>query len=511
MRQALHIFKKDSRHLRFEIAIAIAAVAAFGFIEAQHARWLMNARTNLPAALILGRLLLPFAWWTLIGRAIYDEALPGDRQFWITRPYSWRSLLSAKVIFILAFINLPMAAAQIVILRAYGLPLVPALAGLFWSQVLLMIAFLLPIFVLSTLTTGFVQLVVAILAPCVIALFLSFFRPIVAIGGFIVGNPVGYGWVKTYILFLVICAGGTTVLLWQYARRGTAVARGLAVATAVLVFAGIAWIPWSAAFRIQSWLTNEPADLATARAELDSNDKSLMRVVHVGDQMRVELPLQLTGLPSDESAQVEGFVAEFDPPNRPMLRVDERPLRSFVNFGQHFSLRPTVDNASYKQVKDTPLTVRGSVYLTVYGNPQSTDVPFGAGNVPVPNAGICSANQTDDGRNRFVICSFPFRYPAAQVSYRLVGPFVNTSENDYMYSHRWRVSFSPFPADVGLNPVDQDFVFTSASVPWEKAVVGTVQPLAHIRLNFEIRNLRLADIELQPRPIPPQFLSQPHQ
>ena len=123
MGQAIHIFKKDVRHLRFEIAIAITVAALFAFIETKHALWPVDAVYSDTPASYLALLLLPVAWWTLIGRAIHDEALPGDRQFWITRPYSWRSLLGAKLLFIFAFINLPMLVAQMVIVHAYGFSL----------------------------------------------------------------------------------------------------------------------------------------------------------------------------------------------------------------------------------------------------------------------------------------------------------------------------------------------------------------------------------------------------
>ena len=105
MRQTLHIFKKDVRHLWFEIAAAITVVVAFGFTGARRALWLADPLTNRTAAWTMVLILLPLTWWTLIARVIHDEALPGDRQFWITRPYSWKSLLGAKALFILAFIN----------------------------------------------------------------------------------------------------------------------------------------------------------------------------------------------------------------------------------------------------------------------------------------------------------------------------------------------------------------------------------------------------------------------
>ena len=55
---------------------------------------------------------LPLVAWYLIARLIHAETLPGDRQFWITRPYRWQSLLGAKVLFVLVFLNLPMTVAD---------------------------------------------------------------------------------------------------------------------------------------------------------------------------------------------------------------------------------------------------------------------------------------------------------------------------------------------------------------------------------------------------------------
>jgi len=51
-------------------------------------------------------ILLLLTWWFLIVRAVQSEALPGDRQYWITRPYEWKKLLAAKLLFIGVFVHL---------------------------------------------------------------------------------------------------------------------------------------------------------------------------------------------------------------------------------------------------------------------------------------------------------------------------------------------------------------------------------------------------------------------
>ncbi|HTF23030.1 MAG TPA: hypothetical protein VK937_03815 [Candidatus Limnocylindria bacterium] len=338
MRQTLHIFKKDVRHLWFEIAVVISVVAAFTFTGARRALWLADPVTNRIAAWTLVMILLPLAWWTLIARVIHDEALPGDSQFWITRPYSWKSLLGAKGLFILAFINLPMLLADGVIVRAYGLPLGAELPGLLWSQVLLAIAFILPIAALSALTGGFVQLIFAILTPCVIALGVAIIAPEVVLGGFWGGSD----WVKAYYVFLVISIAGLAILVWQYSMRRTAAARSLAVATGILAVLGMMLIPWSAAFRIQSWLSKQRVDQSLVHVDFDLGNRWLTRaVIEGGDRVRVELPLNITGLPPGMIAKPEGFSVQLQASDGTMWQADQLPLRHTSNMGQEFSLQAT--------------------------------------------------------------------------------------------------------------------------------------------------------------------------
>ncbi len=95
MLQALHILKKDIRHLRLEVSLVLVLTAAFAWTE-------MVSRNP-----IWVRALLAIAAVYLIARLIQAEAIPGHNQFWISRPYRWKSLLGAKLLFIVLFINLP--------------------------------------------------------------------------------------------------------------------------------------------------------------------------------------------------------------------------------------------------------------------------------------------------------------------------------------------------------------------------------------------------------------------
>jgi hypothetical protein len=187
-----------------------------------------------------------------------------------------------------------------------------------------------------------------------------------------------------------------------------------------------------------------------------------------------------------------------------MWQADQLLLRSAGKMGQKFSLEATVDGAFYRKVKDEPLRVRGSLYMTLFGNRQTVRVPFGDRSVLVPRVGVCSASGGANRQSYFLICSSAFRFPPVLVSYSFIQSAKESVQDVWSSTEPRRpISYSPFPAELGISPVSQDFTFSTVSVPLSEARVDTVEPLAHIRRNFEIGNLRLADFEVHPAPVSP--------
>ena len=134
MKQVLHIFAKDARHHWGEIFLCLVITAAFAWIYPS--QWL-GATTiwsgrhygqyessyspyivEILARVLMG--LVPVSWWLLITNLVHDERLVGDRQFWLTRPYEWKKLLAAKLLFLLAFLCLPLLFAQSYLLAVAG-------------------------------------------------------------------------------------------------------------------------------------------------------------------------------------------------------------------------------------------------------------------------------------------------------------------------------------------------------------------------------------------------------
>ena len=60
------------------------------------------------------------------------------------------------------------------------------------------------------------------------------------------------------------------------------------------------------------------------------------------------------------------------------------------------------------------------------------------------------------------------------------------------------MSFSPFPADLRISPVSQVSTSSWVVVPWDHALLETLEPVGHIRLDFEITDLHLSQ---RPKPV----------
>ena len=244
LHQALHILKKDVRYLRHEIALVLLIDGVFAAMHARAPHGLSDSWWS--------ELALVVAAAFLIGRLVLAEAIPGDRQFWTTRPYRWQSLLGAKLLFIIAFVNLPILLAHLFILIIDRFPLVSSLPGLFWTQVLLFTFVSLPFAALATLTSGITPFIFSqlILFAAVFSI-MELSQPVPRWLG-------GVEWVTDSIALLALGATAILVLLIQYKSRRTFFSRWFALtgiaAGALLLVA----MPWPVALAVQSHFSKKP-------------------------------------------------------------------------------------------------------------------------------------------------------------------------------------------------------------------------------------------------------------
>ena len=235
MTQALHIFRKDVRHFWKEIILSWCLLALFAWQavrqwDSHQAAYAGFGGLVLQTGPGFTSFLILLSWAALLVRLIHDESLVGARQFWVTRPYRWITLLIEKIVFVLFFVNIPLLTAQLAMLKCAGFSALPHLGGLLemeagWSAI-----FLVPVFLLAILTSTFVQVLLALF---VVALY-------------IVGNSALSAQIPNASMQhaegaldlwagIFVVSGLIAVVLLQYANRRTITSRVIVVAIAALV------------------------------------------------------------------------------------------------------------------------------------------------------------------------------------------------------------------------------------------------------------------------------------
>jgi hypothetical protein len=164
MTQALHILRKDLRHLLPEIAASLGILVLFVLTEPR--TWSTDYGTTTGASQAVAALLflLATSWAVLTLRLVHTERLVGLNQFWTTRPYRWPSLLAAKGLFLALTVYVPLALAQLYLLHAGGFAVSPNLPHLVLNLVLITAAFPVPFACIAIVTRSFAQAVLVLLA-----------------------------------------------------------------------------------------------------------------------------------------------------------------------------------------------------------------------------------------------------------------------------------------------------------------------------------------------------------
>jgi hypothetical protein len=118
MKLLLHLAVKDLRALRGPIALwltALAADAAFQALKLDRVVTDPNRAEAVYGALLVAGICLLVVGWVLAAMVIQLDALDSPSAFWLTRPLSWRGLLTSKLLVIVSlFLVLPTAAAAAV-------------------------------------------------------------------------------------------------------------------------------------------------------------------------------------------------------------------------------------------------------------------------------------------------------------------------------------------------------------------------------------------------------------
>lgn len=410
MNSALRIFKKDVRHLwpRIVLVVGIEVLARW----AASAPWLGMAGAHMGLGAIE-----TLAQWFLIASVVHEEPLVGDRQYWLTRPFSWKALLAAKLLFFLVFIHLPVLAADVSALILRGQSPVAHLPGLAIAQFFTLATVVLSGAALASISASLVQFVWVFLAAVVSSV------AILETIAFQVGGNVSWGgleWLHAAATAAFTMSGATAIVAVQYAARKTGLSRSI-LAAGVLATVLMNWMPgWHAAFALQSWLSGRRVPYSLARVAQDSPrglEAAPLRRSFWGRQraVAVEIPVLVTGIPPGMGLQSDRVAATgvapegrawssaWDPINRLSQVIgDEKTTREE-------RILPGDDTWLYVNATRDPLGPwHATAALTLLSEEEIT--PLGAGRRParVPQGGLCWITGK---QNLMIVCSWPAPAP----------------------------------------------------------------------------------------------------
>jgi hypothetical protein len=413
MNQAAHIFAKDTRHLRWEIAISLALTAAYVFVAP--ALWKPRLgpyndelldELRLVAA-ILG-LLVEISWWILITRVVQSESLVGDRQWWITKPYEWERLLGAKALFLGTFIFLPIAIAKSITLAEGGFGPFAHLPGLGYGLVQFAAYVILPLVGIAAVTSTFARNTLATLGVLlalvagVIALALSS------------TNEFAVWWTPRLPQVILVCGCGAAIIV-QYARRRTWTTRLMLAGALVVVFAALEMGGYSALIELTYPRAAAPLQITFLSGSKLTGYAQFASRGTVG----IAVPVQISGIATGTAVNLDAvqmtaegsdgrkwtsqwgsmFGARYRPDSDPDL-VPPLPLR--------------VDRRFYDAERTHPVTLHLRFATTELRAGSPVQIAMAAKEFSVPGFGICVPLDNESfGEFNDLHCRAAMRQPTA--------------------------------------------------------------------------------------------------
>jgi hypothetical protein len=513
MNQIAHIFKKDVGHHWGEIALCQAALVAFVWNEVHgwepHETAFGIAR-YWPGA-IYG--LLPIAWWVLIIRVVQSESLVGDRQFWTTRPYEWKKLLTAKVLFVLVFMNVPLLCAQVFLLAKAGFRPIPNLPGVLWMQLLLIVLPFLPFMALAVVTRNLAQGLLAVIAAVLTTVSMAVFDDSA------MSSTDDSDWIQSAVL-VIACV----MAIWlQFRRRKTGRARMFLALGAAAIFIVVAATPY-----LVKGESGYPLPAAGSRAPF----RAILSPVKPeppkippdkDEEVEIAIPIVTSGIADGSLAKVKAVRLSLE--GADSFRWESKWQSSYGSglllpgmnsWIESFKL----DHKIFDRMKFVPLKARVSVAINVFRDQDAMQITAGRGEFDVPRVGRC---RVDAKNSSSIECQAPLVKPETLLvraeSATSTCPIPDAEQSDAdeedsaakatkWTTYAWEWNGDQRPAEYGVSPVESFSLYLTGRNDdrFERAQICPGTPLTFSfpkfvqgsRAEFEVSELKLEDYRKEP-------------
>ena len=409
MKQILNIFRTDTRHFWPEITISFAVVAAFALSFPIGWRPHPIGEMGRVNDLAIFKVFIPATWWLMIARLIHSESLVGERQFWLTRPYEWKKLMAAKLLFLAVWLYVPLLLAQCLVLAEAGFHPLPYTSGLLFNLFVESGFMIVPLVALATVTENFARMTLTLLG--ILAAFIAF--------GLLIPGSKGYDALPTHhhlviypAILLVFCAAAVVL---QYAARTVWRARVLLLATVVLVIAASSALAHSRQDEVSREYTPlssaAAAPLQIAFAPDPRHPLKLLPSERPG-MVYIEIPLQYTGIPKESVVQPDNVRFSVSAPGGFQWTAPWWASYQWRYYpGEHHAeVQIMMSRELYDRLKSVPITLQLTLAITQLNIDKVAQVAAQAEDFDVPGFGVCSPH--DIFFRAGLTCRMPLRDPA---------------------------------------------------------------------------------------------------
>jgi hypothetical protein len=385
MNQILHIFRKDTRRLWIEILVSTAILFAFVWLypgrwKVYHDQSQFYRIQNFIA--ILG-MLVPIGWWLLTVRAVHAETLVGDEQFWVTRPYDWKKLLAAKVLFLTVWLGGPYLLAQTWLLHAAGFHPLAYIPAILHGFLIAAIVFALPVLALAAVTSTFARLTLTLVGSFVVFIVDGYWESYPRL--YVPSQPYG-----NRALPILLIVGCVAAIVLQYATRRVWIARSILLAVPVLMAISVA--AYSRASLVDEAYP-QPAAGASAPMTLSFAPTSQHPAnTRIWDgENHLYLPVHYAGL-ADGTAIVEDDVeftitaADGSQWSSSWQKETNHILPDKQGGTIELKMKPEV----YDRFKSGPVTLHVTFAVSRYQADSVTHMAYPAGDAAIPGIGFCT-------------------------------------------------------------------------------------------------------------------------
>ncbi len=495
MRQALHIFRKDVRFLWLPMLVVLAMTAVFAWSHSADPSTFAKGNAGPDDLLGMISFFLVMCWWYFIACLIYQEQPAGDCQFWVTRPYSWKSLLAAKALATVAFINVPFLISDMAILWANGFSPARAAASLLGRQIAITAIFLLPAAAIAAVTRHLAQIAFTGLTLLVL---------------YAVANGAGepdqswdrLAWIPLWTTAAVLAGGMFWALAWQFARRRTPITR--------LVLAGVCGMcaampmakPFGGAIALESHFPAAPESVSAVKLSFspgaypkDDLYISPYAIVRAALAKRGWIPIHIDGLPPGAHVRADllevkirglkgarwgsGWVV----PN--VSYKDPGRIECFQGWGEDEDrvLYLTPGRGAQGAFQSQAVDLSVSVAMTVFRSETTTRMIPDQSPYRIAGLGVCSLRSSDAPGSPLLLCrseesrSVRLRINGLTALGASYAPSLAVSGQTPVYTSSVRVGYMRPPSFHVDYPID----------------VTAERPIAHLRRDLEIPQIRLRE------------------